>query len=117
MNTKELIEKIEALTAYSARTRPWIDKEMVLEIVKQLDELQKPVVPQFVANWYEEHKDDLEFHIWDYILDWYEQEESEFKVWMNYSRNKPIKTLINMKQFGYRAEKEKRYLVKESCLV
>lgn len=112
MNTKELIEKIEALTAYSARTRPWIDKEMVLEIVKQLDELQKPVVPQFVANWYEEHKDDLEFHIWDYILDWYEQEESEFKVWMNYSRNKPIKTLINMKQFGYKVEKEKRYLVK-----
>lgn len=117
MNTKELIEKIEALTAYSARTRPWIDKEMVLEIVKQLDEPQKPVVQQFIADWYEEHKDDLEFHIWAYILDWYEQEESEFKVWMNYSRNKPIKTLINMKQFGYKVEKKKRYLVKESCLV
>lgn len=94
----------------------WVGQQLK-DADKIRQELNKPVVPQFVADWYEEHKDDLEFHIWDYILDWYEQEESEFKVWMNYSRNKPIKTLINMKQFGYKVEKKKRYLVKESCLV
>ena len=94
----------------------WVGQQLK-DADKIRQELNKPVVPQFVADWYEGHKDDLEFHIWDYILDWHKQEESEFKVWMNYSRNKPIKTLINMKQFGYKVEKEKRYLVRESCLV
>jgi hypothetical protein len=121
MNKQELIEKYKSALNKVHKVYGDYYKteayEEVLKDLKQLDEPQKPVVPQFVADWYEENKDDLEFHIWDYILDWYKQEESEFKVWMNYSRNKPIKTLINMKQFGYKVEKEKRYLVKESCLV
>lgn len=51
MNNKELIEKIEALPAHNARNRPWIDKKLVLGLVRELDEPQKPVVPQFVADW------------------------------------------------------------------
>lgn len=27
----------------------------------------KPVVPQYVADWYEEHKDNLEYNIWDWM--------------------------------------------------
>ena len=30
-----------------------------LKIIKQIDEPEKPVVPQFVADWYEENKNDL----------------------------------------------------------
>ena len=112
MNNKELIEKIEALPAHNARNRPWIDKKLVLGLVRELDEPQKVVVPQFVADWYEEHKDDLEYNIWEYILHWGKQQKSEFYEWMNHANNKPFQTLANMHQFGYKVEKEKRYTIR-----
>jgi hypothetical protein len=54
MKYKELIEKIEALPAHNARNRPWIDKKLVLGLVRELDEPQKVTIPQFVADWIEE---------------------------------------------------------------
>lgn len=75
-------------------------------------ELNKPVVKQFVADWYEKHKDDLEYDIWEYILRWNKQQNSEFHEWMNHANNKPFQTLANMHQFGYEVEKEPRYTVK-----
>ena len=111
MNKQELIEKIEALPDNIGLIRPHIDKKMVLGLVRQLDEPQKVVVPQFVSDWYEKHKDDLEYDIWEYILHWGKQQKSEFYEWMNHANNKPFQTLINMHQFGYEVEKEKRYTV------
>lgn len=75
-------------------------------------ELNKPVVQQFVADWYEEHKDDLEYDIWEYILHWGKQQKSEFYEWMNHANNKPFQTLANMHQFGYEVEREPKYTVK-----
>ena len=53
MNKKELIEKIEALPDNIGLIRPHIDKKLVLGLVRELDERQKVVVPQFVADWIE----------------------------------------------------------------
>lgn len=71
----------------------------------------KPVVPQFVADWYEANKDDFDYNLWEYLTDWEEQEPSDFKNWINDEFN-TFQTLVNMHQFGYEVEKEKRYLVK-----
>nr|DAI14457.1 MAG TPA: Protein of unknown function (DUF1642) [Bacteriophage sp.] len=109
MNIKELIEKYEYLNHNFFRR---VDTSEVLRDLKQLDESQKVVVPQFVADWYEKHKDDLEYDIWEYILHWGKQQKSEFYEWMNHANNKPFQTLANMHQFGYEVEKEKRYLVR-----
>lgn len=81
---------------------------------KVRQELNKPVVKQFVADWYEEHKDDFEYNVWDWISSKDEPEkiQSEFAFWVNDVENNPIQTLVNMHQFGYTIEKEKRYLVK-----
>ena len=87
-----------------------ISKKGVLNILNQLDEPQKVKVPQFVVNWYEKNKDDLDYKIWAYIYNWDDLEESEFKNWLNYSKE-AFQTLVNMHQFGYEVEKEKRYLV------
>ena len=108
MNKQELIEKYEYLNHDCFRR---VDTSEVLRDLKQLDEPQKPVVPQFVADWYEKHKDDLEYDIWEYILYWGKQQKSEFYEWMNHANNKPFQTLANMHQFGYEVEKEKRYEV------
>lgn len=81
---------------------------------KVRQELNKPVVKQFVADWYEEHKEELEFNIWDWIK--YTQEEEkiknrQFTEWLAECENDPVETLIKMKLFGYEVEKEKRYEV------
>ena len=73
----------------------------------------KPVVPQCVADWYEEHKNDLNDDIWAYLTSWADTKWDEFKYWMYHTgRNKAITTLVNMHQFGYEVEKEPRYTVK-----
>lgn len=82
---------------------------------KVRQELNKPVVKQFVADWYEEHKEELEFNIWDWIK--YTQEEEkiknrQFTEWLAECENDPVETLIKMKLFGYEVEKDKRYTVK-----
>lgn len=73
----------------------------------------KPVVSQCVADWYEEHKNDLNDDIWAYLTSWADTKWDEFKYWMYHTgRNKAITTLANMHQFGYEVEKEVRYTVR-----
>ena len=107
MNKKELIEKIEALPAENYKYRPYIDKKVVLALVRQLDEPQKVVVPQFVADWIEESKKHcknvVEFFKYKYpnteMIKWIESEKRFdliARAWLD----------------GYEVEKEKRYLVK-----
>lgn len=114
MNKKELIEKIESLPSLTSITsiRPYIDKKIVLGLISQLDEPQKVKIPQFVAEWYEEHKDSLEFSIFDYVYRINEKEESVFKKWFVDSTTKPFQILVNMHQFGYEVEKKPKYIVK-----
>lgn len=112
MKLKELIEKFEERKTIIGNFQGYaVWWEDVKEIFEQLDKPQPVKVPQFVADWYEKKKHDLNHYIWDYIYNWNHQEESEFKRWMNCSIIS-FQTLVNMHQFGYEVEKEKRYLVK-----
>lgn len=72
---------------------------------------EKPVVPQYVADWYEAHKENFDFCLWDYIKNWEYQPSNDFKRWIDKRKN-AFQTLVNMHQFGYEVEKEKRYKVK-----
>lgn len=71
----------------------------------------KPVVPQCVADWCEEYEDDFDYNLWDYLTSWEQQKDSDFKEWMS-NENNTFQTLVNMHQFGYEVEEEKRYKVK-----
>lgn len=73
---------------------------------------EKPVVPQYVADWYGEHKEYLDYNIWEFIKHWDMQPDDEFKGWMFDDNKNPIITLVNMHQFGYEVEKEPRYMVR-----
>ena len=85
-----------------------IDKNLVH---KGINEPQKPVVLQFVADWYEENKDDFEtklFRAIDLIPSDYEEGElSEFEEWLVDEHTAPFQTLVNMHQFGYEVKKKK----------
>lgn len=78
----------------------------LIESYEQLQEQNKPVeVPQFVADWFEKNKEDLDYRIWVYIYDFNGHGSDDFNKWMNGSKNKPIETLICM-QNGYTVKQE-----------
>lgn len=73
----------------------------------------KPVVPQYVADWYEKNKESLDESIWEYLVNWDDGSWNDFKKWMYpCDSNNAIQTLVNMHQFGYEVEKEARYTVR-----
>lgn len=110
MNKQEALKRLEVQKETIIRLTGWAVYVYIEELIKSLDEPQPVKVPQFVADWYEKKKHDLNHYIWDYIYNWNHQEESEFKRWMNCSIT-TFQTLVNMHQFGYEVEKEKRYTV------
>lgn len=78
----------------------------------KVEEPERIVVPQCVADWYEKYKCALEYSIWKYIYEWADQDyESDFYSFMNHACNNPIETLIKMK-YGYEVEKEPLYYVR-----
>ena len=93
----------------------WVGQQLK-DADKIRQELNKPVVPQFVADWYEENKDDFETNLFrtvDLIPTCYEEGElSDFEEWLVDEHTKPFQTLVNMHQFGYTVEKEKRYYIR-----
>lgn len=82
-----------------ARVDSFFNKELV------------PEVPQYIADWYESNKENLDYNLWNYIMDWEDTKEDNFKRWLNNS-DKAFQTIINMHQFGYKIKEEKKYLVK-----
>lgn len=70
-----------------------------------------PEVPQYIADWYESNKKNLDYNLWNYVYAWEDQEDSEFKNWFNNS-TEAFQTIINMHQFGYNVEKVDLYRVK-----
>ena len=120
MKLKELIDYCNVLKESKSRFINCIDVDRIIDTIKQLDEPKPVKVPQFVADWYEENKDDFEFNVWDWIAFRNEPEKlenKEFSYWLNDGEGNPIQTLVNMHQFGYEVEKEKRYLVKVKGIV
>lgn len=116
MNKQELIDYCNDLKESKGRFINCIDVDRIIDTIKQLDEPQPVKVPQFVADWYEENKDDFETSLFQYIYELLKKrndnELNEFEEWVIDENTEPFKTLVNMHQFGYEVEKEKRYLVK-----
>lgn len=63
MNKQEVVEKIKKIEGLNILDKiinfdsEMVSKKKVLNIIKQLDEPEKPVVPKFVAEWIESQKE------------------------------------------------------------
>lgn len=116
MNVKELIEKYKSYEGKWNAKRAELARQIFLEDLKQLDEPRKVKVKQFVADWYEENKDDFEGNLYrctHNIPSTFDGAKlNEFERWFLNASTKPFQTLVNMHQFGYEVDEEKRYLVK-----
>ena len=115
MKKQEAIEKLESRAFDVEDTDLVVGLRFAQNTIKQIDEPEKPVVPQFVADWYEEHKEDLEYNLYRLCIDFCGRKlHEDLHEWFKFDKNKPIETLILMHKFGYEVEKEKLYTVKFS---
>lgn len=119
MNKQELIKRISELP-YSEgpiADTVTVNRNWMLESIEQLDEPQKPVVPQFVADWIEYCK-----NIFLSITRALMVNEVDFYNYANQEDHSKLiiflESEINQEKFakawldGYTVEEEKRYLVK-----
>lgn len=76
----------------------------------------KPVVPQYVADWYEGHKDEFEINLYREVCRAEENYErgglTDFQEWLISGKTSSFSVLVNMHQFGYEVEKEAKYTVR-----
>ena len=112
MNKKEAIERIESNALNIGDNDLVLGLNVAKHIINQINEPQKIAVPQYVADWYEENKDDLEYNLYKLCTDFREQKlRVDFHGWFDDDNNKSIETLVLMHKFGYEVDKEKLYTV------
>ena len=123
MDKKELVEKIESLPSHTSITsfRPYVDKKIVLGLVRQLDEPEKVKVSEEEAKFLETFDFNCEsdvstalYHVsrtgWGYYLrdnDGIELKDLSEGFRELENRKRLIKAILD----GYEIEKEKRYRV------
>lgn len=122
MNVKQLIEKIEALPAEDYKYRPYIDKKVVLALVRQLDEPEKVKVSEEEAKFLKTFdfncKSDVTAALYNISRTGYgyhltDNNSTELKGLSEEFRNiENRKRLIRAILFGYEVEEEKRYIIK-----
>lgn len=86
-----------------------MNKQELIDKLKTLLEMppKKPIVPQFVADWYEDSRDDFEFNLYRLCIDYYNCDlDTKMMIWFRNERNKPIETLVMMHKFGYELDVE-----------
>lgn len=112
MKIQELIKKYKNLVGTSVF--PLVGIATILEDLDQLDEREKPVIPQFVADWIYNAQLVYDFGLCSALEDatirHYCKESNRVIIWLAYNRNQD--TFARAWLDGYTVEEEKRYLVK-----
>lgn len=109
MNKQELIGKIEALPAEDYKYRPYIDKNLILGLVRQLDEPQKVKIPQVIAEYIKQKKDD-DYHLLGAMIEIRSHKNKKIDEWFYDDDN--MELFARAWLDGYEVEEEKRYRVK-----
>ena len=112
MNKQEVVEKINDLYSFVMEDGPFevdlINKRHVIDIISQIEEPQKVVVPKFVAEWIEEARAE-EYSLygaWEMV-----KEGSEIFWWLFDGHENNQDTFNRAWLDGFEIEKEKLYTV------
>lgn len=110
MNKQELIERIEGLKNIFGNKAEYIEIDAAIELVSKLDEPQPVKVPQIVADWYEDVVDEFYIVLERLVPNYRNNTNMPICKWFLETED-ALKILINMHQFGYEVEEEKKYIV------
>lgn len=106
MNKQELIKRIKDLPFSYIWNEPYLNKEVVLEMIKHLDEPEKVKVPQFVADYIDISK----FYVrtLHYAL---ENSPEKVNLWLCENEINRQNTFARSWLDGYEIEKEPKYRI------
>ena len=106
MNKQELIEKYENILKESVPFTV-VNIHGILGDLKQLDEPQKVVVPQFVADWIEESKNSCKN-----VVEFFKYRNPSFEITKWIEEGERFDWIARAWLDGYEVEKEPKYKVK-----
>lgn len=111
----ENIEYYHENEKYETMNRVRVDSYTIaIQAVEKMEEAEKVEVPEFVAEWYEVNKGNLEFNIASAFhrigRNTHNPQHSIYE-WLNDSNNEPMQTLFKMKD-GYTVKQEPKWVVK-----
>lgn len=107
MNKQELIDYCNDLKESKNRFINCIDVDGIIDTIKQLDEPQKVVVPQFVADWIEEAKKSCET-----VVEFFGYKFSDIEMIKYLNKKERINLVGRAWLNGYEVEEEPKYIVK-----
>ena len=108
MNKQELIERIEGLKNIFGNKCEYVKIDFVIELASELDEPQKVTIPQFVADWIEECKND-DFHLFG-AMEGISFNQKKLDYWFREDDN--MELFARAWLDGYEVEQEKRYYIR-----
>lgn len=121
MNKQEKQELIEWISKFSVTTHTAlgrvasINTVVLINKIQQLDEPQKVKAPQFVADWFEEHKHNLSNSLWKFTVELNEKTlvtgaiYTEFESW--FIAQPRVYEFITRMGKGYEVQKEQQWVV------
>lgn len=108
MNKQEFIERMKSLKNIFGNKSEYIKIDAVIELASELDEPQKSVVPQFVADWIEECKDD-DFHLFG-AMEGISSNQKKLDYWFREDDN--MELFARAWLDGYEVEEEELFKVR-----
>ena len=108
MNKQEAIESIKKISEGLLEVK-FVSLESVIDIVSQIHEPQKVVVPKFVGEWIERRKLFTLYHVLNTMEE--EKKYKNFYKWFSNDVEKNTELLASAWIYGYTVEKEPLYTV------
>ena len=113
MNKQEAIELLRdvAQRVFYRTGRRSVHIDKIVELVNQIDEPQKVVVPKFVAEWIEKEKEKKNKSRLSHALGRVFNDSNELSLYIKQQEGDYTETIAKAWIYGYTVEKEKRYTV------
>ena len=113
MNKQEVIELLRdvAQRVFYRTGRRSVHIDKIVELVNQIDEPQKVVVPKFVVEWIEKEKEKKNKSRLSHALGRVFNDSNELSLYIKQQEGDYTETIAKAWIYGYTVEKEKRYTV------
>ena len=111
MNKQEALKRIEAQKETLIKLTGWAVYVYIDELIKSIDEPHKVTIPQVIAEYIEQKKDD-DYHLLGAMIEIRSHKNKEIDEWFEFKEDDNMETFARAWIDGYEVEKEPKYTVK-----
>ena len=111
MNKQEALKRIEAQKETLIKLTGWGVYVYIKELIKSIDEPHKVTIPQVIAEYIEQKKDD-DYHLLGAMIEIRSHKNKEIDEWFEFKEDDNMETFARAWIDGYEVEKEPKYTVK-----